>query len=80
MALCYDVCVYILYDHPVISFGDRTGQSLQRPCGDRTETAQSSCNLHDLRTKIVRCPCDVLAGSLGLSEEPTISFWAQMTI
>ena len=24
MALSYDVCVYILYNHPVISFGDRS--------------------------------------------------------
>ena len=39
MALNYDVCVYILYDHLAISFGDRPGQSLQRTCRDRTETA-----------------------------------------
>ena len=44
MAQSYDVFVYILYDHPVISFGDRTEQSLQRPCRDRTETAISSCS------------------------------------
>ena len=35
-----------------------------RPCGDRTETVQSSCNLQDLHTKIARCLCNVLAGSL----------------
>ena len=69
MALSYDVCVYILCDHPAISFSDRTGQSFQRPCGDRAETAQSSCMqlscyLNELRTKISRCPYDVLAGSL----------------
>ena len=57
MALCYNVCAFILYDDPAISFGDRTGQSLQRPCDDRMATVQSTCNLHDLRTKIVRCPC-----------------------
>ena len=50
-----------------ISFNDRAGLSLQRPCGDRTETAQSSCNLHFLRTKIAQCQNDVLAGSLRLS-------------
>ena len=55
-----------------ISFGDRLGQSLQRPCEDRTETTQSSCNLHDLRTKIAQCLWDVLAGSRRLSQEPTI--------
>ena len=79
MALCYDVCVYILHDHPAI-FWRQTGQSLQRPCGDRAETIQSLCNLNDLGTKIVYYPCNVLAGSLRLSQEPTISFLAQMTI
>ena len=44
MATSYDVCVYIVNDHCVISFGDRPGQTLQIPCGDRMETAQSSCS------------------------------------
>ena len=42
VGLNYDVCVHILFDHHVISLGDKPGQHLQRPCGDRTETAQSS--------------------------------------
>ena len=29
--------------NPAISLGDKWGQNLQRPCGDRMETAQSSC-------------------------------------
>ena len=36
--------MYILYDHPAISFRDRPGQPLQRPCRNRTEAAQSSCS------------------------------------
>ena len=36
-------------------------KTLQRPCGSRTEIGQSTCNLHDLRTDIARCPCDVFA-------------------
>ena len=63
LPLSYDVCVYILYDNSAISLGARTGQSLQRPCLDRTETAQSSCNLLDLPTKISQCPYNVLGGS-----------------
>ena len=74
LPLSYDVCVYILYNNPAISLGDRTGQSLQRPCWDCMETAQSSCNLLDLCTKISQCPYDVLEGSLRLSKEPTIIF------
>ena len=70
-ALSYDVGVYSLRS-PMISFGDITGQSLQRLCRDCTKTAQSYCNLHDIRSKIARCPCDVNAGSLRLSQEPTI--------
>ena len=81
MALSYDVCVYILYDHPAISFGDRTGQFLQRPCGDRTETAQSSCNFHDRGIKIARRVYDAPVGSLRLSKESKrSSFWPKMTI
>ena len=60
VALSYYVYVYILYDHPVVSFGHRMGQSLQRPCGDHMETAQSLCNPYYLRTKIAQCPYDVL--------------------
>ena len=40
MALSYDVCVYILYDHLAISFDDKLGQYSQRPCGDHMETTQ----------------------------------------
>ena len=39
MATSYDICVYIAYDHCVISFDDKPDKFLQRPCGDRTETA-----------------------------------------
>ena len=61
VALSYDVCVYILYDHPEISLREREGQSL------RTKTPHSLCNLHNLCTKISQCQYDVLAGSLQLS-------------
>ena len=47
MATSYDVCVYkkkIVYDHHGISFGDRPGQTLQRPYVDSMKTAQSSCS------------------------------------
>ena len=74
MALCYNVSVYNFYDHPVISFSDRPGQSLHRPCvkyGNHTVIVQSSCNRHDLCTKIVLCTCYVLVGSLGLSQRPS---------
>ena len=65
MALSYDVCVYI--HHPAISFSDRLGQSLQRPCGDRTETAHSSCSHRIIFTNSafknrmisVRYPCGI---------------------
>ena len=73
MATSYEVCVYIVYNHQAFSFGDRPGHMLQSPIGDLWKS-QSSCNLHDHRTEIVGCPCDVLAGSLRLSQEPTIIF------
>ena len=79
MALYYEVCACILYDHPAISFGDRTGQSLQRHCRDRRETVQSSCNPHDLHknhTMPVRCPCK----SHTIISRVYDQFWAQMTI
>ena len=71
MALCYDVCVYILYYHRAISFGNRPGQSLQIPCVDRTETTQPFCShrviftpsaqkLHDARGMSLRVPYDYL--------------------
>ena len=83
------MCVYILYDHPAISLGDRPVQSLQRACrGDRMETAQSSCNLqtstqkmHDARAMSLMTPYDYLKGLrsfLGLSKIlhfQTISVW-----
>ena len=39
-------------------------QTSQRPCGNRTKTTQSLCYLHNHRTEIAGCLCDVLAGSL----------------
>ena len=67
MALSYDICVYILYNHPVISFGDRRGQSLHRPWVDHMVTAQSSCNLptsakkaKDAHAMSLRVPYDYL--------------------
>ena len=55
VALGYDVCVHILYIHPVISFGDKKGQFLRRLYGNShplifTTSAQKS---HDA----VLCPC-----------------------
>ena len=56
--------VFTFLGSPCDFFGRQNGIKLyreyQRPCRDRTETTQSSCNLHDLRTKIAQCPCDVL--------------------
>ena len=68
MALSYDVCVNILYDHVASSFGDRPEQSLQRPCGDprygnRTVVVQSSCNLHHLAQKSHDAPALSLRAS-----------------
>ena len=34
----------------VCAFGDRPGKAVRRPCGDRTEIVQSSCNLGILRS------------------------------
>ena len=68
MALSYDICVEILYDHPVVSFGDRLGQSLQRPCSDHREAAQSSCN-------IAQCLCHVLADSYDYLKSLRSFFW-----
>ena len=64
MALSYDVCVYILCNHPAISFSDRTGQSFQRPCGDRAETAQSSCSYHVILTTFAQKSLDARMMSL----------------
>ena len=64
------MCVEILYDHVAISFGDRPGQSLQRPSGDRTETAQSSCSHH-----LTQKTHDARALSLRASTI-TLNFWA----
>ena len=74
MTTSYEVCVYIVNDHLAISFSDRTGQILQRPCGDRMKTTQSSCSncviittstqkLHDAcaaRAMSLRVPYDYL--------------------
>ena len=58
------MCVYIAYDHLTISFGDKLGQILQRPCRYRMTTARLSCNhrvifttsykSHDARTMTLR--------------------------
>ena len=55
-------------------------ETLRRSYGNCTVILQSLCNLQDIHTKIARCPCDDFAGSIWLSQEPTIIFWAQMTI
>ena len=47
-----------------IFFGDRTRQSLQRPCRDRRETAQSSCCYHVIFTTYARKLHNVRAMSL----------------
>ena len=70
-ALSYDVGVYILYDHPDFlsaKNGAVLTETLQRLYKNRTVIVQSS------RYPFinVRCPCDVNAGSLRLSQEPTI--------
>ena len=80
MALSYDICVLILYDHPVVSFGDRLGQSLQRPCGDRRETSQSSCNLHYLVTKSHNACAMSLRDSYDYLQSLRSFFLAKMTI
>ena len=49
-ALSYDVCVYILYDHPGFLSATERGQSLQKLCRDCTKTAHSLCNLHNIRS------------------------------
>ena len=65
MAISYDVCVYIAYDHLVISFGNKLGQNLTEPCEHRTTTARLSCShciifttslykSHDARTMTLR--------------------------
>ena len=67
------MCLYRLRS-PCNFFPWLTIQTLQRPCGNRRETPQSSCYLYDLRKEITRCPCDVLAGFLQLSQEPKIFY------
>ena len=51
-AISYDVCVYIAYDHLMISFGDKLGQNfteiLRISYDNRKVIVQSSCYLHDL--------------------------------
>ena len=66
MALCYNVCVYILNDHPAISFGDRTRQSLQRPCGDRAKNVQSSYSHRVIFTTSAQKSYDARAISLRI--------------
>ena len=64
MALSYDACVYIFYDHLTISIGDKPGQFSQRPCVDRTETTQSSCSHRVIFTTSHKKTHDALAMSL----------------
>ena len=70
MALSYDACVYIFYDHLTIFIGDKPGQfsqTLRRAYRNHTVVVQSSCNLHDLAQKThdalamsLRAPYDYL--------------------
>ena len=55
------------------------GARAPQRAGDRRETAQSSCNLHDLHTEISWCPCYV-AMYLRVYLKSLYHFWAQMTI
>ena len=47
VAISYDVCVYITYDHLMISFGDKLGQNLSETLrisyDNRKVIVQSSC-------------------------------------
>ena len=78
MALSYDVCVFILYNHPGFLLATEQGS----PYRDFAEIVKKMHGLHaiirlsssDICSKIARCPCDVNAGSLLLSQEPTIIF------
>ena len=76
----YEQYVFSFLRSPCVFFRRQTrtvlAETLWRSYGNRTDIVQSSCNLHNLRTKShgQRCPCDVLAGSLRLSQEHTIIF------
>ena len=43
LALIYDVCDYIYDNHPAISFGDRTGQSLHGDLAEIVRKPHSHC-------------------------------------
>ena len=61
---------------PCNFFWRQTGQNLTetlwRSYGNRTVIMQSLCNVHDLCIEIMQCTCNVLAGSLRISQMPTI--------
>ena len=70
MAIVSIVSEQASYDQRDISFDDRPGQTLQRWYGNRKDIVKSSRPL----LEITRCQCNVLVGSLRLSQEPTIIF------
>ena len=69
-------CLYLALSYDVHSIRSPChnfwGQALQKPCRDCMKTAQSSCSHHNLHTKRAWWLCNVLAGSLRLSQEPKL--------
>ena len=67
-------CLQSLCDFFPRQTGQNLTETLRISKGNRTVIVKSSCNLNDIHTKIARCTCDVIAGSLQLSQDPTIIF------